>query len=141
MRFQDLVSVSGLSGLYQLVGSRGDGAIVKNFEDDKTSFISARKHEVTPLDSIEVFTQTENIALKEVFIRFKENEASVDSLDVLSEGKDKIIEVFNKLLPNYDKDRVYLGDMKKMIKWYAVLKKLDLLESLKSEEGQEEIGK
>lgn len=141
MKFQDLVSVSGLSGLYQLVGSRGDGAIVKNFDDGKTSFISARKHEVTPLDSIEVFTQTDNIALRDVFLRFMENEPSVDSMDVLSKGKEDITTTFAQLFPDYDKDRVYLGDMKKMIKWYLVLKKLDLLEGLKETESEEEAEK
>jgi len=133
MKFEELVSVSGLSGLYQLVGSKSDGAIVKNFEDDKTTFISARKHEVTPLDSIEVYTQTDNVPLRDVFLSFKKNESSVEKIGVHKESKEMIIKVFSTLFPEYDQDRVYLGDMKKMLKWYDILKELKLVETLEKE--------
>lgn len=130
MKFSDLVSISGLSGLYQLVGTKADGAIVKNFDDNKTLFVSARKHEVTPLDSIEVYTQTDNVPLREVFATFKKNEGAVDKVAVHKEGNKVIQETFAKLFPDYDKSRVYASDMKKMLKWYGILKKLDLLDAL-----------
>jgi hypothetical protein len=137
MNFSDLVSISGLSGLYQLMGTKSDGAIVKNFDDDKTLFVSARKHEVTPLNSIEVYTQTDNVSLREVFLSFKENESKVEKVAVHKDGNKVILETFEKLFPDYDKSRVYASDMKKMLKWYGVLKKLDLLETLdkKEEDG------
>lgn len=130
MNFSDLVSISGLSGLYKLVGTKADGAIVKNFDDDKTLFVSARKHEVTPLDSIEVYTQTDNVPLREVFQTFTKNVGAVDKVAVHKDGNKVIQETFGKLFPDYDKSRVYASDMKKMLKWYGILQKLDLLDSL-----------
>jgi hypothetical protein len=130
MKFSDLVSISGLGGLYQLIGTKSDGAIVKNFDDDKTLFVAARKHEVTPLDSIEVYTQTDNVSLRDVFISFKKNEGEVKEVAVHKESNEVIKETFSKLFPDYDESRVYTSDMKKMLKWYGILKKLDLLSSL-----------
>ncbi len=137
MNFSDLVSISGLSGLYQLVGTKSDGAIVKNFDDNKTLFVSARKHEVTPLDSIEVYTQTDNVPLREVFATFKKNEGAVEKVEVHKEGNKVIQETFGKLFPEYDKGRVYASDMKKMLKWYGILKKLNLLETLDQDNSSE----
>lgn len=133
MNFSDLVSISGLSGLYQLMGTKSDGAIVKNFDDDKTLFVSARKHEVTPLDSIEVYTQTDNVPLREVFATFKKNVGEVEKVAVHKEGNKVIQETFAKLFPDYDKSRVYASDMKKMLKWYGILEKLELLDTLEEE--------
>jgi len=134
MKFSDLVSISGLSGLYQLMGTKSDGAIVKNFDDDKTLFVSARKHEVTPLDSIEVYTQTDNVPLREVFATFKKNEGNVEKVAVHKDGNKVIQETFEKLFPEYDKSRVYASDMKKMLKWYGILQKLELLDTLDAAE-------
>ena len=138
MKFSDLVSISGLSGLYKLVGTKADGAIVKNFDDDKTIFVSARKHEVTPLESIEVYTQTDNLPLREVFALFRSNEDKVEKIEVHKEGNEKVQEVFQVLFPNHDKDRVYASDMKKMLKWYGIIKKLNLLDTLDQENNTEE---
>lgn len=139
MKFSDLVSISGLSGLYQLMGTKSDGAIVKNFDDDKTLFVSARKHEVTPLDSIEVYTQTDNVPLREVFSTFKKNEGEVEKVAVHKDGNKVIQETFGKLFPDYDKSRVYASDMKKMLKWYGILAKLELLDTLDAEETSGEV--
>lgn len=136
MKFSDLVSISGLSGLYQLMGTKSDGAIVKNFDDNKTLFVSARKHEVTPLDSIEVYTQTDNVPLREVFATFHKNVGEVEKVAVHKEGNKVIQETFAKLFPSYDRTRVYASDMKKMLKWYGILEKLDLLGTLE-ESGEE----
>lgn len=127
MRYNELCAISGLSGLYQLLSTKSDGAIVKSLEDDATKFVAARSHNVTPLDSIEVYTETDNIRLFEVFQNFKENESKAKELDVTKLDNKKIKETFGILLPQYDKERVYVSDMKKIIKWFGILKKLDLL--------------
>ncbi len=127
MKFNELVAISGLSGLFQLLSTKSDGAIVKNLEDDTTKFVPARLHNVTPLDSIEVFTEEDNIRLFEVFMNFKKNEANAGEIDI-TKADNKILKAhFGKLFPAYDKERVYVSDMKKMIKWFAILKRLDLL--------------
>ncbi len=137
MRYNELVAISGLSGLYQLLSTKSDGAIVKNLDDNTTKFVAARSHNVTPLDSIEVFTMTENVRLYEVFQAFKANEGSVESLDVSKADNKTISKTFAALFPEYDKDRVYVSDMKKMIKWYGILKRLDLLNEETAEDAVE----
>lgn len=137
MKYNELVAISGLSGLFQLLSTKSDGAIVRNLEDQATKFVPARLHNVTPLDSIEVFTETDNIRLYEVFMEFLKNEASAGSFDISKADNKAIKNQFGKLFPAYDKDRVYVSDMKKMIKWFALLKKLDLLKA--EEETTEEV--
>jgi Ca2+-binding EF-hand superfamily protein len=127
MKYNELVSISGLSGLFQLISTKSDGAIVRNIEENITKFVPARLHNVTPLDSIEVFTEENNVQLFEVFKSFKQNEGSAGEIDITKADNKKVKEHFGKLFPAFDKERVYVSDMKKMIKWYAILKKLDLL--------------
>jgi len=127
MKYNELVAISGLSGLYQLLSTKSDGAIVKNLDDNATKFVAARSHNVTPLDSIEVFTMGENVRLYEVFQSFKVHETEVDNMDVSKADNKTISKTFATLFPEYDKDRVYVSDMKKMIKWYGILKLMELL--------------
>lgn len=143
MKYNELVAISGLSGLYQLMSTKSDGAIVKNLDDNTTKFVAARAHNVTPLDSIEVFTMTDNIRLFDVFQSFKTHESEVENMDVSKADNKTISKTFATLFPDYDKDRVYVSDMKKMIKWYGILKKMDLLteevtETENTEETKEE---
>lgn len=128
MKFNELVAISGLSGLYQLVSTKSDGAIVRSLDDKSTKFVAARAHNVTPLDSIEVFTQEDNLRLWDVFQVFKENESKVDLSDVAKMDNNKIKTTFAVLFPQYDRDRVYTSDMKKMIKWFGILKSYQLLD-------------
>lgn len=128
MKFNELVAISGLSGLYQLVSTKSDGAIVRSLDDKTTKFVAARAHNVTPLDSIEVFTQEDNLRLWDVFQVFKENVSKVNISDAAKMDNNKIKEVFGILFPQYDRERVYTSDMKKMIKWYGILEAYNLLE-------------
>jgi hypothetical protein len=117
-----------LSGLYQLVSTKSDGAIVRSLDDKSTKFVAARAHNVTPLDSIEVFTQEDNIRLWDVFQVFKENISKVNIAEAAKMDNNKIKEAFGMLFPQYDRDRVYTSDMKKMIKWYGILDAYNLLD-------------
>ena len=128
MKFNELVAISGLSGLYQLVSTKSDGAIVRSLDDKSTKFVAARAHNVTPLDSIEVFTQEDNIRLWDVFQVFKENISKVNIAEAVKMDNNKIKEAFGMLFPQYDRDRVYTSDMKKMIKWYGILDAYNLLD-------------
>jgi hypothetical protein len=138
MKYNELVAISGLSGLFQLLSTKSDGAIVKNLDDETTKFVPARLHNVTPLDSIEVFTTEENVRLFEVFMNFKKNEEAAGAFDIAKADNKKVKEYFAKMFPAHDPDRVYVSDMKKMVKWFVILKKLDLLHEEVVEEVAEE---
>jgi topoisomerase IA-like protein len=119
MELRQIVSVTGLGGLYQLVSSKSDGAIVRNIENGVTKFVSARLHNFTPLDSIEVYTTAENVKLTEVFLALEQNKATIPTLQG---AKDADLKAYlKKIYPNLDDVRVYNSDIKKMIKWFVML--------------------
>ncbi|MFY8024089.1 MAG: DUF5606 domain-containing protein [Sediminibacterium sp.] len=118
MEYNKLISVTGMSGLFEMLSSKNDGAIVKSLEDNTTKFVSSRIHNFSHLESIEVYTIRENVNLAEVF---KAMETSNESLP--SEKDPAAVKAyFQKVYPDMDFDRVYASDMKKMVKWFGVLK-------------------
>lgn len=129
MEYNKLISVTGMSGLFEMVSSKNDGAIVKSLEDNSTKFVSSRVHNFSHLESIEVYTIRENVNLADVF---KAMEASTESLP---SEKDPAAtkSYFQKVFPDMDFDRVYASDMKKMVKWFRILKannvKIELTEA------------
>ena len=71
MEYNKLISVSGLPGLFELVTTKNDGAIVRSLEDNTTRFISSRGHQFSHLESIEVYTTTNNVNLADIFVAMK----------------------------------------------------------------------
>jgi hypothetical protein len=118
MEYSKLISVTGLPGLFELVGSKTDGAIVKSLEDQTTKFVSSRVHNFSHLESIEVYTVRDNVNLVEVL------QAMNASSEALPSDKDAkaVTDYMKKVYPDMDFDRVYASDMKKMVKWFAILK-------------------
>lgn len=117
-----------------MLASKQDGAIVRSLEDQSTRFVSSRVHNFTPLESIEVFTTGDNVNLTAVFKAMQEKEAQFALADAKADNN-TIKAYFKNVFPEFDEDRVYVSDMKKMVKWFAILKKNDLL---KFEEEAEE---
>ena len=134
MEYNKLISATGFSGLFELVSSKNDGAIVKSLEDDSTKFISTRQHQFSHLESIEVYTNDENINLVEVF---KAMEASTETLPSEKDNK-AVRSYFEKVFPVMDFERVYNSDMKKMVRWFNVIKKHNI--EIKLTEAPEESG-
>lgn len=117
MEYNKLVSITGLGGLFELVASKADGGIVRSLEDKTTKFVSSRQHSFSHLESIEIYTTSDNVNL-------------VDILNAMKDSKEKRPDVndtkalkayFQKVYPTMDFERVYTSDMKKMVKWLALL--------------------
>ena len=126
MQYREIVAVTGLGGLFQLVASKQDGAIVRSLEDKSTRFVSSRVHNFTPLESIEVFTTGENVNLAQVFKAMEEK--AVAFPPVAGKADNNAIKAYFKdVFPEFDEERVYVSDMKKMVKWFSILKTNDLL--------------
>ena len=134
MEYNKLISATGFSGLFELVSSKNDGAIVKSLEDDSTKFISTRQHQFSHLESIEVYTNDENVNLVEVF---KAMEVSTETLPSEKDNK-AVRSYFEKVFPEMDFERVYNSDMKKMVRWFNVIKKHNI--EIKLTEAPEESG-
>ncbi len=122
----DLIAVSGLPGLYKMVANRNNGLIVEDIESGKRRFCSIRKHQFTPLGSISIYTMMDTISLQDVF---KNMQAQSDEVPMPDGNWDKatLNEYFKEIVPEYDRDKVYPSDIKKLIKWYRFLQEHDLL--------------
>lgn len=134
MDYSKLVSITGIPGLFELVGNKGDGILLKSLEDGSIKFISSRKGGFSQLEAIEIFTIRENVNLSEVFVAMR------DSKEELPSDKDPkaIKSYFEKVYPDLDFDRVYGSDMKKMVKWFAILKAKDITIKIHTAESEEE---
>ncbi len=119
MEYKKLVAVTGMSGLFELLSSKSDGGLVRSLEDKSTKFVSNRVHAFSHLDSIEVYTTTDNVNLSEVFTAMK------NSTEPLPDPSDNaaLKAYFSKVFPAMDFERVYGSDMKKMVKWFDLLTK------------------
>ena len=129
MEYSKIISVTGLGGLFELAGSKNDGAIVRSLEDGSTKFVSSRVHNFSHLESIEVYTNHENVNLAEVFRVMQQ------SGEPLPDAKDAnaVKAYFEKVYPDMDFERVYVSDMKKMVKWLSILQKNNVEIKLRNE--------
>src|SRR5215510_15079849 len=119
MEYSKLIAVTGLPGIFELITSRGDGAVVRSLDDNKTQFVSSRVHNFSHLESIEVYTQRDNVNLVDVFNAMEKDGGSLPD----SKDNDAVKKYFEKVYPEMDFERVYTSDMKKMVKWFEALKK------------------
>ena len=122
MEYGKLVSVTGLPGLFELLSSKADGGVVKSLEDKSTKFVSTRVHQFSHLESIEVFTTTDNVNLVDVFTAMA---ASTEKMPAEADAA-AVKKYFEKVYPAMDFGRVYASDMKKMVKWFGILKANDV---------------
>jgi hypothetical protein len=142
MDYNKIVSVTGLAGLYELLSSKSDGAVVRSLEDNSTKFVSTRLHNFSHLESIEVFTVKSagdgNTSLSELFEAMKK---STEKIPDVKADNTVLKTYFQKVYPDLDFERVYASDMKKMIKWFRILEenKIDIKQK-SSEEATEGSG-
>ena len=143
MEYGKIIAISGMPGLYELVGSKKDGAIVRSLDDKSTKFVSSRIHNFSHLESIEVYTTGENVNLVEVLAQINQSGEELPS----EKDAAAIKGFFQKVYPEMDFERVYASDMKKMVKWYSILKANDVdfklteePEEDQTEDGQAEEG-
>ncbi|MGN6540985.1 MAG: DUF5606 family protein [Ginsengibacter sp.] len=134
MEYNKLVSVTGLPGLFELLSSKSDGAVVRSLEDNSTKFVSTRQHNFSQLESIEVYTTKDNTTLAEVFEAMKKSEEKVPD----SNADAKTLKAyFEKVYPDLDFERVYTSDMKKMVKWFHIIEKNNIEIKVRTEEEKE----
>jgi hypothetical protein len=117
MEYSKIISVTGFGGLFELLSSKSDGAIVRSLDDKTTRFVSSRQHNFSHLESIEIFTVRDNVNLADVFLEMQKNSTP------LPDTKDNaaVKKYFEAVYPDMDFERVYTSDMKKMVKWLEIL--------------------
>ncbi|HQW70861.1 MAG TPA: DUF5606 domain-containing protein [Saprospiraceae bacterium] len=122
---ENIVSVSSLPGLYYLESSRSNGLIIKDMDTGVKQFVSVRKHQFTPLRSIAIYTYSDSTPIEDIFKTMVEIKQDHNISELLKASNNDLANYFRIVLPEYDEDRVYPSDMKKVLKWFDFLDKRD----------------
>jgi hypothetical protein len=134
MEYKRIVAVTGLPGLFEIISSKNDGALVRSLEDQTTKFVSSRVHNLSHLESIEVYTVGDNANLADVFNAMK---GGTEALPDVKDNK-ALRSYFETVYPDIDFERVYSSDLKKMVKWFEVLQKNNVEIKLSAQEEESE---
>lgn len=140
MSLKTILSISGKPGLYKIITQTRSGFIAESLLDQKRLSVGIQQN-VSLLSEIAIYTLSEEVPLAEVFKLIKEKENGGPTAVGHKESKDKLEEYFFDILPEYDEDRVYVSDIKKIMQWYNLLQKhnmLDVIEDSGVEAIQEE---
>ncbi len=133
MSLDKILSISGKPGLYKVVTQTRTGFIAESLLDNKKVNVNIHSN-VSVLSEIAVYTLTEELPLREVLRKVMEKENSQQTSISHKDSKDTLEEYFFEVLPDYDEDRVYASDIKKIIQWYNLLQKHDMLDALEEVE-------
>lgn len=133
MNLSNVLAVSGLPGLYELAANRPNGLLLIPIEGGKSKFCSSRKHQFTPLETVAIYTWSDTVELKNVFNSMTVKIQEVPLPD-LNGGRDVLNSYFEQILPEFDRERVYPNDIKKVIKWYVALEAQGYLSATDEEE-------
>lgn len=129
MSLEKILAISGKPGLYQIVTQTRTGAVVESLTDKKRITVGAHSN-ISILSEIAIYTLTEEVPLREVLKKIQEKEGGKPTSISHKDSKDVLEEFFFEVLPEYDEDRVYPSDIKKIVQWYNLLQKNNLLASL-----------
>jgi hypothetical protein len=134
-----ILAVSGQSGLYHYIAHTRTGAVVESLADKKRSSVSVTS-KITSMADISIYTEDEEVKLQQVFLNMKEVLGDADAPSAKSKPEE-LKALFEKALPDYDRDRFYVSHMKKVVEWYNTLKKyasLDFVDLEAEEEAAEQ---
>lgn len=136
MQLTGIISISGKSGLSKIVSQTRTGLIVEAIEDGKRTAVHGAER-VSSLEDISIYTYEDDILLSEVFDKMFEMAKGEKILSHKSPAEE-LKEYLKSVLPNYDEDRVYVSDIKKLVQWYNILQDKDLLKKEETEEKTED---
>ena len=139
MSLEKVLSISGKPGLYKLTTQTRSGFLAESLIDGKKISVSGR-HNVSLLSEIAIYTLTEELPLREVFLKISEKENGAEAINHKA-SKDQLEEYFFSVLPDYDEDRVYPSDIKKVVQWYNLLTKNGITDFSEVEVSEEDDAK
>jgi len=131
-----ILAISGYPGLFKMISNSKNALIVESLIDKKRmpAYASAK---ISALEDIAIFTDEGDVPLTDVIVSIKEKENGEKAISHKASGNE-LKAYLSEILPNYDEDRVYVSDMKKIFQWYNLLQENGLLENVDSEEESTE---
>ena len=139
MSLEKILSIAGKPGLFHLKAQTRGGFLAESLIDGKKVSVSTR-HNVSLLSEIAIYTLKEEVPLRDVFKAISEKENGKETISHKS-TKDQLEEYFFEILPDYDEDRVYASDIKKIIQWYNILQKNGITDFSEEKTESEETSK
>ena len=134
---RDILSITGKPGLYKLVSRGNNMLIVESLLDGKRVPTYARD-KIVSLGEISMYTMGEDVSLSEVLTKLGEKEGlKVAAIDPKKADNDQLRDFFGEVLPDFDRDRVYPSDIRKLIQWYNILINAGITDFSVDEEGEE----
>ena len=119
--FETILTISGKPGLYRLLSRGRNMFIVECVDASKKRQPVYDSDQVVMLDDIAIYTDTEEVPLRNVFAKIYEKENAVLPFDLKMSTPEELVEYFEGIMPDYDRERVYLTHIKKMYSWYNIL--------------------
>ena len=135
MALDKILSIAGKPGLYKLITQTRSGFVGESLIDGKRITVGLRNN-VSVLSEIAIYTLEEEVPLREVFLNIQVKEKGGATSVGHKEDKIKLEEYFFEVLPNYDEDRVYPSDIKKIIRWYNLLREQGITDFSESKEEE-----
>ena len=135
MILTDIIAVSGEAGLFKFIAKGKNSIIVEHLETKKRSSVFGSAN-INTLDDIAIFTEKEDMPMSQVFNLIFDNAAGESVIDSKADGA-QLKKWFEGVLPDYDRDRVYVSDIRKVAQWYNTLHKLNMLVREEPEEEKE----
>ena len=127
MGLDKILSISGKPGLFKIITQTRGGFVAESLIDKKKITVNMQSN-VSVLSEIAIYTLTEELPLRDVFKKINEKENGQPTSISHKDSKDVLEEYFFEVLPDYDEDRVYASDIKKVLQWYNLLQAQDLLD-------------
>ncbi len=119
MSLEKIIAISGKPGLFEIISKTKSGLIVEALSDGKRFPVNGL-HNVITLNDIAIYTYEEEVPLREVFLNIHNKENGKAAIDPKSD-KESLLNYFGEVLPEFDTDRVYASNVKKVITWYNAL--------------------
>ena len=139
MDLSGLISIAGVGGLHKVVAQTKNGLLVESLIDKKR-IIAYAHYKVSALEEISIFSTGDDVPLKDVFQKMLDKHQGGASIDHKA-GDEEIKKYFLEVFPEYDQERVYTSDIRKVINWYNSLQKQDLLKAKPDEKKDDEAPK
>lgn len=125
MSLKGILAISGQSGLFKVLSEGKSSVIVESLLTGKRTTVYTNS-KMSALEDIAIYTTSEDVPLKQVFKKIAEKENNGLAIDTKNQSE-KVIKYFSEILPEYDRERVYFSDIKKVISWYNLLSEKGLL--------------
>lgn len=136
MNLKGIVALSGKPGLYRVIAQHKSGFVLETLDESKSKLVTSETNKLATLEDITIFGETDDITLINIFEEMKRKVNETPIPDPKSEGN-ALKNYFGIVAPDYDRERVYVSDIKKIINWYMLLSPMPLFNEPAVEEKSE----